>query len=238
MYKLSINFLAVLLITKSLLAQELLCKFEGILGKPVEQINNMNAQAQLFMPYNPVIVEIGAFKGLGTAKLAETYPYGKIFAFEPHPESYAILKQNMQAYPQVSAINLAVSDSDGFRDLWGVAEKASLLRKKKGNPIRVCSVVLNEWCKNNNVDHIDCLRLDTGGLEFSILKSSPEILQTVLVIIIKTYIAPVHKSILSYPYLKAFLEEQGFSLISHWYEEHKEGEAVFIRKNIYDALFN
>ncbi|MGL5262975.1 MAG: FkbM family methyltransferase [Candidatus Rhabdochlamydia sp.] len=222
--------------------------FEGVFGTPVKNIRNMNANATMFLPYNPVIVEVGAYEGEGTQNLAQTFPYGKIFAFEPHPKAYSLLAENMQFFKNVLAINLAVNTFNGTANLWRDGPSASLLHLRNQEPkIDIPCVVLDDWCKHHGITHIDFLRLDVGGLEWQILQSSPEILKTVLVIVTKTHMCPFSKfkqsrlsrgPILSYSMLKNFLENQGFTLLSHWYQEGREGEATFVRKRMYDSIFN
>ncbi len=213
-------------------------KFEGVLGSAAENINNMNSNAQSFIPYNPVIVEIGAYDGAGTLGLAHTYPYGKIFAFEPHPKAYAQLTEKIQFMGNVSTIHSAVSGTNGVAKLYGGGAAASLLPFRIGEgQIDVPTVVLDDWCRERGIDHIDFLRLDAGGLEWQIIESSPNMLRDVIVIVTKTYIQPSKSSVPAYPLLKKRLENKGFELLSHWYQEGKEGEATFIRKYMYDSLF-
>lgn len=213
-------------------------KFEGILGAPVENIQNLNCNAQAFIPYNPVIVEIGAFEGAGTFSLGASYPYGKVFAFEPQPEAYANLVEKTRPLRNVSTFNLALSTVKGTAKLHGGGDRASLVQfHRKDNQIDVPTVVLDDWCREQGIDHIDFLRLDAGGLEWQILESSPRILKDVIVIVVKTYLHPSHRSILSYAVLKRQLENRGFELLSHWYKDGQEGEATFIQRYMYDALF-
>jgi hypothetical protein len=47
-------------------------KLEGILGNIAENIQNMNNNTLAFLPYNPIIVAIGAFEGAGTVALSST----------------------------------------------------------------------------------------------------------------------------------------------------------------------
>jgi FkbM family methyltransferase len=234
------SVIAVLLLTiVNVQAENPQFKFEGILGNRSENINNMNGHARAFLPYNPVIVEIGAYTGTGTLDLAASYPYGTIFAFEPDPKAYAQLAQNMQSLKNVFTINLAVNTINGSAILCGNGVRASLLNlENTASGIDVPCVVLDEWCKYNGVNHIDFLRLDVGGLEWQIFQSSPNILKTVNVLLMKTHLSPSRKSIVSFPLLKSLLENQGFKLLSHWYEEGKEGEAIFVRKCMYDSIFN
>ncbi len=214
-------------------------KFEGIWGNRCENIKNMNDKAFAFMPYNPVVVEIGAYTGEGTMGLAQSYPYGTIFAFEPHPKAYSQLADNVRSLKNVSVINLAVNTFNGSANLWGDDARASLLNLENAESgINVPCVVLDEWCKSNGINHIDFLRIDAGGLEWLIIQSSPNILKTVLALSTKTYLSPSRGHRISFTLLKAVLEHQGFTMLSHWYEEGKEGEAMFIRKCMVDSIFN
>jgi FkbM family methyltransferase len=214
-----------------------LFKFEGVLGNAVENIQNMNSNAQAFLPYNPVIVEIGAFEGAGTLGLGSIYPYGTIFAFEPHLIAYDHLVEKTHSLKNVSVVHSAVSSWNGIATLYGNGPSASLLPQNSESGVDVPIVVLDDWCRQHGIDHIDFLRLDAGGLEWQIVESSPDILKGVIVIVTKTYMNPPQASIPSYPILKKRLENEGFELLSHWYQEGKEGEATFIRKCMYDSLF-
>ena len=231
------KILLALLATYSLHAHDPLFKFEGVLGNAVENIQNMNSNATAFLPYNPVIVEIGAFEGMGTLSLGSTYPYGAIFAFEPHPISYVHLLEKTHSLKNVSVIHSAVSIWNGTATLYGNGPAASLLPQNGKSRVDVPVVVLDDWCRQHGIDHIHFLRLDAGGLEWQIVESSPNILKEVIVIVTKTYMNSSSSSILPYPILKKRLENEGFELLSHWYQEGKEGEATFIRKYMYDALF-
>jgi FkbM family methyltransferase len=220
-------------------AEDFSFHFEGHFGRPVEDIRNMNAHAPAFLPYKPVIVEIGADEGQGTLELALAYPYGKVFAFEPSPEAYSQLADNTQSLSNVSVFNLAVNTFNGTASLWGEGPQASLLPLEKGEKrIDVPCTVLDDWCKDQGIAHIDFLRLDAGGLEWHILQSSPKVLEKVLVIVTKTHMSPSGRSIPSYSLLKNLLEDQGFKLLSHWYQEKKTGEATFVRQYMYDSIFN
>lgn len=214
-------------------------KFEGLFGSPVENINNLNQHAQSFLPYNAVIVEVGAYRGEGTIQLSGAYPYGKIYAFEPLPDNYSVLINRAGQCKNVSLCNLALSTSDNMIRLWGDGSQASLFSQEKEGEkwIEVPCILLDKWCKLNDIDHIDFLRLDIGGCEWQIINSSPEILKTVIVLVIKTHIQPSNPSIPSYNVIKKSLDDLGFELFSHWYQEGNEGEATFVRKYMYDSIF-
>jgi FkbM family methyltransferase len=222
--------------------------FEGVLGEPVSAIDNLNQHAQSFLPYNPTLIEIGAHEGTGTMDLARTYPYGRIFAFEPNPRAFAVLSERVHEQAHVVAVNLAFATAGGEATLHlgpgGEDRDASLLEPRprtggEGAPagVRVPCATVDEWCTQSGLARVEFLRLDAGGFELQILQRSRAVLESALVVVTKTYRNKPRAGIVSYPILKLFLEMAGFELLSHWYEEGAEGEAVFVRKPLYDSLF-
>lgn len=57
-----------------------------------------------------VIVDIGAHIGIFACYAAAKYPNAKVYAFEPAKETFADLKKNTSAYPNITAFNFGVSD--------------------------------------------------------------------------------------------------------------------------------
>jgi len=225
---------------------ELTAHWEGIWGNAVHQIDNMNQHFVFFSRYNPTIIEVGSFEGNGTVQLSKSYPYGRIFSFEPHPHSFEKLKEKTKTLKNVFPINLAVHNINGQSQLWGDGLFASLFQKEKklDQAYTVSSVRLEDWCKDNMIDQIDLLRLDTNGLEFLILSDSSEILQKTISISVKTFSHPIHYPIVRFSKLKSFLVNAGFEMMTHWYvidkaknHNQKKGEAFFIKKHFYDSIF-
>lgn len=238
-------------------AAEYPAKFEGIFGQPQEEISNLIANVHYFIPYNPVIVEVGGYEGEHTRHLAEAHPDGRVIVFEPNPRAFQSLLGNTAELTNVTAVNCALSTYEGIAKLHlnhGVycndpsLEKWSSLLEGfclgtdrfncfRGPTIEVPCVVLDEWCKSHEIDHIDFLQLDVEGFELQILKSSPEILKTVQVLHTKTNLSQFRRETTSFRQLWAFLEANGFTLLSHWYREGLQGEATFVQTKIYDSIF-
>lgn len=225
---------------------ELTAHWEGIWGSSVYTIDNMNQHFIFFSRYNPNIIEIGSFEGNGTIELSRSYPYGRVFSFEPHPQSYEKLQEKAKTRKNVIPINLAVSNMNGKTRLWGNGRSASLfLNEKKSNQDYLVSCVrLEDWCNENNIDQIDFLRLDTNGLEFLILSDSTQILQKTISISVKTFTHPIHYPIVRFSKLKSLLTDAGFEMMTHWYiidktknHNQKKGEAFFVKKHLYDSIF-
>ena len=60
--------------------------------------------------------------------------------------------------------------------------------------------------------------------------NSPYTLRTIKCIYVHTNLFPFRTDITTYPELKKFLERSGFILLSHWYKEGLEGDAIFVRE--------
>ena len=99
----------------------------------------------------------------------------------------------------------------------------------QGPQIVVNCVVLDDWCSENGINKIDFMWLDLEGAELQMLKSSPKILETVSLIYVETNFQEFRIGMTQYSSLKEFLEASGFHLLSHWYRENLQGDAIFIR---------
>ena len=204
---------------------------------------------EAFLPPDPVVLEAGAKDGDDTIKFAKLWPQGKIISFEPNPNQFKKYVENAKKHPNMFGHNLALHTYNGtatFYLCWGsnaddpVFEGASSLLPPspaqeihyRGPEIIVPCVILDDWCKNNNVSYIDFMWLDMEGFELQCLRSSPNILKTVKVIHTEINIFPLRKSITLYPELRQFLESEGFIEIAKWYNEGVQGDAVFVRREV------
>ena len=226
-------------------------RFEGIFE---EYGSNRLALIAKFLPFNCVVLEAGAHYGTDTINFVKQWPAGKILCFEPNPNAFTKLCENTKQFNNVQRYNLALGDHNGmstFHVCYGTGGKSpefegasSLLPPSpameihyQGPTIEVPCVILDEWCKQNKIDHIDFMWLDLEGFELQALKNSPQILSTVKVIYTETNFFPFRVGTTQYQTLKRFLEQSGFQLLSHWYREGLQGDAIFVKKEIYEAVF-
>lgn len=209
-----------------------------------------------FLPYNPIIIEAGAYGGSTTQRLSELWPQGKIYSFEPNPRPFELL-QNMikeKKLSNVHAFNFALFGYNGIATLYlchgtygqnSIFEPSSALLRPtpameihyQGPQIEVPCLTLDAWCTSNKVDHIDLLFLELQGVELQVLMASPHILKTVQAIYTQTHFFSFREGITHYSLLKSFLEAQGFVLLQHWYREGLAGNAIFLSNELFDAFF-
>jgi len=219
-------------------------RFEGIIHCKQTEVLELISR---IITTNPVILEAGAHYGIDTVKFAKTWPEATILSFEPNPHAYERLINGTKDFDIVTPYNLALADYNGEAILHvchgtngnevAFEGASSLLAPSEdmkihyqGPKVKVPCVILDDFCKDNGIDHIDFMWLDMEGMEIQVLKSSPEILKTVSVIFVETNFQEFRIEMSQYSRLKDFLEESGFILLSHWYYEGLQGNALFMRK--------
>lgn len=210
-----------------------------------------------FLPYNPTIVEVGAFTGEETINIAKTWPYHKkIVAFEPNPRAFDLLQKKIEENSsyRIHAYRLAMNNYEGSCPLYlnrgpngddlAYENQSSLLPPSetmeslyKGVTLEVPCVVLEEWCDANEIDHIDILSLQVEGAELRLLQSSPNLLKNSHFIILQSFFYPFRKETTDYFALKGFLGQHGFTPLAHWYEPQGKGTAVYISNEMFNAYF-
>jgi FkbM family methyltransferase len=209
-----------------------------------------------FLPYNPIIVEVGAYCGDQVLYASKVWPKSQIIAFEPNPRAYAQLQIvcDDSNLTNVKAYNLALNTYHGYADLYlsrgptgknrSYEKESSLLppiegleTRYQGPTIEVPCVVFDEWCVQNHIDHIDILRLELEGFELDVLKSSPQILQKTKILILPSFFTEQRIGMVNYFWLKDFLVHANFVPLAHWYEQGDRGLAVYICQELYDAYF-
>lgn len=195
---------------------------------------------------NLIILEVGAYTGGDTVKAAKLWPKATIYAFEPVSELFSQLQSNCQHFSNVHCYSVALNDTTGKAKMYvssgGSNMSSSLLRPKdhlKYHPdvfftrtIEVETKNLDEWAKQNNVDHVDVMWLTMQGSEIEMLKAAPEILKTVKVIYTEVHKYEVYAGCLVYPEMKKWFESHGFIVmieeLSRWQDF---GNVLFIRKS-------
>lgn len=145
-----------------------------------------------------VAVDIGANIGYHTLLMAKLVGNkGKVYAFEPHPGNFALLKKNVEAngYKNVVLEQKAVSDKNGkvklYLDVDGRTTQHSLLKSDytKDKPIEVCSAALDGYFNGKPVDFI---KMDIEGAEHHAVLGMSELLRNNNGIKIILEFTPVH----------------------------------------------
>jgi len=142
---------------------------------------------------NSVVVDVGAMEGEWSAAVFSKICDVQIHAFEPTPVSYDKLNELMSVdidNGRLITNCIAVSNiSDNTNTFWiyedwmGMCtlhrrDDAIINRIGIESPIwiRVNTISLDEYCRNNEIEHIDFLKIDTEGNEWAVLDGARELL--------------------------------------------------------------
>ena len=136
-----------------------------------------------------IVVDIGASIGYFTLIFARAVGNeGKVFAFEPRPERFELLKKNIEinGYHNVTLENMAVMNHTGELDFYysknektgfkfTVSKEQSANVSEKGI---AKTIKLDDYFDKKNLSNkIDFIKSDVDGLEFSVLQSADSILK-------------------------------------------------------------
>ena len=141
------------------------------------------------------IFDIGAHKGETIKFFLKNFEFEKIFSFEPIPETFELLKKNINlldnfkkkkivlensavgsAETKISIKQMVESSSSTIRD---INQNSKYFNKKKKllysskedffKKIDVNQITLNKYTKINSIEKIDFLKIDTEGYELDVL---------------------------------------------------------------------
>ncbi|HEY7337743.1 MAG TPA: FkbM family methyltransferase [Bryobacteraceae bacterium] len=124
-----------------------------------------------------VIVDAGANIGLTSAFFAAKYPGARVFAIEPEPSNFRILKKNAAAYKNIACVEAALWQTDGSLALsdpglghWGFQATDAPQTGSAGAGMEVEGVTISTLMARWKIDYIDFLRVDIEGAELQVFE--------------------------------------------------------------------
>lgn len=118
------------------------------------------------------VIDLGAFNGNSSIVLSRhAGPRGRVFAFEPNPQTREMLARNLSAVKadNVEVIPAGVSDTPG--ELGFVQEGAASRFAAEGD-IRVPVVTIDGLVEDRGIERVDFLKLDIEGYEMPALRGA------------------------------------------------------------------
>jgi FkbM family methyltransferase len=128
--------------------------------------------------HDSIVADVGANQGLYTLWLARVAAGGHVYAFEPDPELFECLEQNVRKneLTNISAIQAAASDRSGTLAL--TANKLNRgdnrVTKNPSSLEQVKAVTLDEILADSR---LDLLKIDVQGFEIEVLLGAHETLR-------------------------------------------------------------
>jgi FkbM family methyltransferase len=130
-----------------------------------------------------VSVDVGANFGWYTTLFAQLCPQGRVYAYEPVPETFRRLVETLalnEMSGKVTAVQAAVSDAAGTCSIF-TFEKSSAYSslsslgefgEKSHRAVEVPKISLDQHLSDQGVSHVDFLKCDTEGSELMVLQGA------------------------------------------------------------------
>jgi len=106
----------------------------------------------------------------------------KVYAFEPNPYVFEILKKNAEMWSEkIKPYQLALSSKNGEVELFipddelsGVSTILQNRQNKYKKSVKVKTTTIDEFVRNNGIERVDFIKIDAEGAEREIIKGAKE----------------------------------------------------------------
>lgn len=155
----------------------------GVLNFPTDHLSGEAAWLQHYLSkqQQAVVLDVGANEGQYAALVLQVNTKLKLFSFEPHPHTFQKLQQRWGQTAGVKLLQVGVGDEVGQMSLFDHAEAdgsqhASLykgviedLHQQKAVAHTVDIIKIDDFIKEEQLETIDLLKIDTEGHEYKVL---------------------------------------------------------------------
>ncbi|TAH20522.1 MAG: FkbM family methyltransferase [Cytophagales bacterium] len=131
-----------------------------------------------------IMIDIGANCGHFSRFFADSFPHTNIFAVEPSPDLFPVIQENLKG-KNFKLIPFALADTDGDMEFYiskNSQQASSLIKEnvatfdKNIQVLKVKTQRFQTFLSENQIEHIDVLKMDCQGAEYMILKNAEEVL--------------------------------------------------------------
>jgi FkbM family methyltransferase len=197
--------------------------------RKTEQFCWSDQQALLQSVPEPLVLDVGANAGSVTAHYRQLFPNAQIHAFEPMPQACAFIRDRLKADSRVAVHQAAVCATCGpvTFTVNATSDTSSLLAAdveaipasyrygmSASSTITVPGITIDEFCVQNDINHVDILKMDIQGGELSALQGASALLrqQAVSVIYSEAFYLPFYKEQPLFGDISAYLSSHGYRL--------------------------
>ena len=217
---------------------QILHRFGYRISRTPSPLTAFALQRELIKVKEPVILDIGAHSG-GIAKIyRDMFPCASIHCFEPFPQSFQKLLNNTEEDPRIFCYKTAVSEVKGTAVLnanLSSATNSILATDVRGSSfwgeglldttsqVKVNTTTVDRFSHDEGIPHIDILKMDVQGAEFSVLKGARDMLknQTISIIYSEIIICPTYKGQHKFHEYLSFLDSFGYEFFDFFNQVRK-----------------
>jgi FkbM family methyltransferase len=128
-----------------------------------------------------VIFDVGANIGAAAVYFAARYPEAKVYCFEPLPENIELLRKNVAPFgDRVTVIPVGLGETPGSFTYRLSDDPANFgggtfhnVGCADGDTVELPVTTLTDFCREQRIDKIDVMKIDTEGAEASIIAGTP-----------------------------------------------------------------
>lgn len=205
---------------------------------------------------DPVIFDVGAHRGETAARYRALFPGALIHSFEPYPVSFEAIRAAFISDPRVVPHNVAVAATTGSARLR--VNRASVTNSlldsdRRGSDywganlfdttqeIEVKTLALDDFCRDERIEHIDVLKIDVQGAEYAVLEGARGLLDRHAVdfIYLEMIMAPSYVGQRKYHYYLTSLDARGYELFDLFNLGRRDGrliqsDGIFVARDVLD----
>lgn len=179
----------------------------------------------------PVCIDVGAHVGKFVDLLGSSLRDPVIHAFEPSPESFALLRSHCASIPNIKLVNAGLGCESGEIN-FNIFDNQTLNSflpmlpsgtGTLGGPKLVRSIsvpvyTLDDYAASAGLGQIDLLKIDTQGYELQILRGAARLLAAgnVRTILLELNFVPLYDGQVWAHEIIGFLHERGFRLVDFY----------------------
>lgn len=160
------------------------------------------------------VADVGAYEGEFAALVRSVWPETAISCFEPQPDKCRIMQTKFAADGRIAVFNELLAAQSGQELELSLVETASSVLKEHttqhGNSLKLRSLTIDDWCRKQQGQAPDLLKLDVQGYELEVLKGAESSLAGIEAIIAEVNFLDIHVGVPLLHDITAWLQQRGF----------------------------
>lgn len=127
------------------------------------------------LPKNPIIFDLGGYKGEWTDKILQKHPDATVYIFEPVDEFYLALGIKYAGLDNVRVLSFALG-KDTKSDIIHIDDNCSSLYTTKGKQQGVQCIDIFDFLRENEkiIPRVDLMKINIEGAEYELLEHMSE----------------------------------------------------------------